>query len=255
MKTFKDLRAQFSNNDAHDYDIMEEEQYAEFLSEGVNDPGIFKAVFMAGGPGSGKSFIAGKTGLTSMGLRVINSDDIFEANLKKAGLEATPENIFTEKGQSIRATSKALTDKKQEISLNGRLGLLVDGTGKEVEKIKYQKAGLERLGYDTMMIFVNTTLETSISRDKARARSVGSKAVTQMWSKVQENIGAFQRLFGRKRFVIVDNTEGKDFNKETMSAYKVATKFIKSKPSNIIAKRWVKAELKRRNITSFKERK
>ena len=52
------------------------------LDEGVNDPAIFKAVFMAGGPGSGKSFIAGKTGLTSMGLRLINSDDVFEAQLE-----------------------------------------------------------------------------------------------------------------------------------------------------------------------------
>ena len=27
------------------------------LSEGVYDPGIFKAFFMAGGPGSGKSYV------------------------------------------------------------------------------------------------------------------------------------------------------------------------------------------------------
>jgi hypothetical protein len=39
------------------------------LQEGVNDPAIFKAVFLAGGPGSGKSFIAGKTGLGSFGFR------------------------------------------------------------------------------------------------------------------------------------------------------------------------------------------
>ena len=52
--------------------------------EGVNDPAIFKAIFLAGGPGSGKSFIVGKTGLTSMGYKVVNSDDAFEASLKKA---------------------------------------------------------------------------------------------------------------------------------------------------------------------------
>ena len=47
--------------------------FIHFLEEGVNDPAIFKAVFMAGGPGSGKSFIAGKTGLISQGLVLINS--------------------------------------------------------------------------------------------------------------------------------------------------------------------------------------
>ena len=61
--------------------------FKTFLDEGVNDPAIFKAIFLAGGPGSGKSFIVGKTGLTSMGYKVVNSDDAFEAAMKKAGME------------------------------------------------------------------------------------------------------------------------------------------------------------------------
>ena len=223
-----------------------------FLKEGINDPGIFKAVFMAGGPGSGKSFISGKTGLTSMGLRVINSDDVFEANLKKVGMDATPENIWTDKGQAIRVSSKALTDKKQEISLEGRLGLLIDGTGKDVAKIKVQRAGLERLGYDTMMIFVNTTLDTSVSRDKMRDRTVGEKGVTKMWSEVQNNIGAFQRMFGAKRFIVVDNTEGKDFKKETLVAYRLASKFVNAAPESHIAKKWIESEKKSRGIKTLK---
>tara|TARA_Y100000996_G_C22553451_1_gene654638 strand:- start:1668 stop:2378 length:711 start_codon:yes stop_codon:yes gene_type:complete len=224
------------------------------LQEGINDPGIFKAVFMAGGPGSGKSFIGGKTGLTSMGLRVINSDDIFEASLKKAGMKATPENIWSDKGQTIRASAKTLTGKKQDIALEGRLGLLIDGTGKDVAKIKGQRATLERMGYDTMMIFVNTTLETSVSRDKLRDRSVGREKVTNMWAAVQENIGAFQRMFGANKFVIVDNTEGKDFNKETMAAYRMATKFIRSEPQNYIAQKWMESERQKRGIKKVHKR-
>ena len=223
-----------------------------FLKEGINDPGIFKAVFMAGGPGSGKSFISGKTGLTSMGLRVINSDDVFEAQLKKAGMKATTDNIWSDKGQAIRVSSKALTDKKQEISLDGRLGLLIDGTGKDVAKIQVQRAALERLGYDTMMIFVNTTLDTSISRDEKRDRTVGEKGVTKMWSEVQNNIGAFQRMFGAKRFIIVDNTEGKDFKKETLVAYRLASKFINAAPESHIAKKWIESEKKNRGIKTLK---
>ena len=30
----------------------------DLLTEGVHDDGIFKAVFLAGGPGSGKSYVA-----------------------------------------------------------------------------------------------------------------------------------------------------------------------------------------------------
>ena len=37
----------------------------DILTEGVYDPGIFKAVFTAGGPGSGKSFAAAITFMVS----------------------------------------------------------------------------------------------------------------------------------------------------------------------------------------------
>ena len=59
--------------------------FSSFLYEGINDPSIFKAVFLAGGPGSGKSFIVGRTALTALGFRIINSDDAFENAMKKAG--------------------------------------------------------------------------------------------------------------------------------------------------------------------------
>ena len=49
------------------------------VEEGVNDPYIFKAVFLAGGPGSGKSFINNKLMKQFGGMRTINSDNAFEA--------------------------------------------------------------------------------------------------------------------------------------------------------------------------------
>ena len=41
--------------------------FKTFVDEGPNDPAIFKAIFLAGGPGSGKSFIVGKTALPALG--------------------------------------------------------------------------------------------------------------------------------------------------------------------------------------------
>ena len=64
------------------------------IMEGVNDPAIFKAVFLAGGPGSGKSFIVGKTSLKALGFRLINSDDAFEKGLKKAGIKFVSKDLF-----------------------------------------------------------------------------------------------------------------------------------------------------------------
>jgi len=222
--------------------------FKTFLDEGVNDPAIFKAIFLAGGPGSGKSFIVGKTGLTSMGYKVVNSDDAFEAAMKKAGMEMDPENIFSVKGQEIRGKAKALTGKRQARYIEGRLGLVIDGTGKDPDKIVTQARQLIKLGYDVAMVFVNTDLETAIKRDAARKRTIGEVEATKYWKEVQRNIGRYQQLFGKNNFLVVDNSEGKDYQAETLRAYRDATKFTNRAPDNPKAQKWIadeKAKAKR----------
>jgi shikimate kinase len=217
-------------------------KFKKFMTEGVDDPAIFKAVFLAGGPGSGKSFIVGKTGLPALGLKVVNSDDAYEAAMKKAGMEMSPDNIFSVQGQDIRGKAKALTGKKQARYLMGRLGVVVDGTGKEFDKVKKQAQAMKALGYDVAMIFVNTDLQTAIDRDAQRARTIGEKEVTNYWNEVQRNIGAFQTFFGKKDMLIVDNSNGKDYQKETLRAYKDVRKFLDKPPENAKAKKWIKKE-------------
>ena len=223
-------------------------KFSQYLDEGVNDPAIFKAVFLAGGPGSGKSFIVGKTGLTSMGYRVSNSDDAFEAGLKKAGLEMNPENIFSVKGQELRGKATAITGTRQAMYIKGRLGLVIDGTGKNMDKMKQQAKDLKKLGYDVAMVFVNTDLETAMTRNRNRARKLPDDMVKSYWQEIQNNIGAFQALFGKKNFLVVDNSDGKDYNKETLRAYKDVRKFTERAPENRTAIKWIKSEKKKRNI-------
>ena len=219
------------------------------MTEGVDDPAIFKAVFLAGGPGSGKSFIVGKTGLPALGLKVINSDDAYEAAMKKAGMEMSSDNIFSVKGQEIRGRAKALTGKKQSRYLKGRLGVVVDGTGKDFEKVKKQAQAMKALGYDIAMIFVNTDLDTAIARDKARDRTIGEVEVTNYWKTVQRNIGAFQTFFGKPNMLIVDNSDGKDYQKETLRAYKDVKKFLDKPLENAKAKNWIKKEREKKKRT------
>ena len=220
--------------------------FKTFLNEGVNDPAIFKAVFLAGGPGSGKSFIVGKTGLTSMGYRVSNSDDAFEAGLKKAGLEMSPENIFSIKGQELRGKATAITKTRLEMYIKGRLGLVIDGTGKNLEKMKTQAKDLKKIGYDVAMIFVNTDLETAMARNRARARKLPDDMVKEYWQEIQNNIGAFQTLFGKKNFLVVDNSDGKDWTSETLRAYKDVTRFTEAPIDNAKSKKWIASEKKKK---------
>jgi hypothetical protein len=212
------------------------------LSEGMYDPSIFKAVFLAGGPGSGKSFIVGKTGLTSLGFKVVNSDDAFEKAMKKVGMEPSPQNIESPAGQNLRAKAKKFTGNKQETYVHGRLGLVIDGTGRDAKKIKKQAGDLKKLGYDVAMIFVNTDLETAQRRNLERKRSLDSKRVETAWTDVQKNIGLFQSYFGKKHFTVVDNSDNMDSEKESTRAYREVSKFAKQKPENSIAINWINAE-------------
>lgn len=231
-----------------------EKSFKDFvpLEEGVNDPAIFKAVFLAGGPGSGKSFVVGQSALSSFGLKLVNSDTAFEAALKKAGLTKTPENIFSTKGQSLRDRATLVTKKKQEGYLNGRLGLVIDGTGKDFEKIRQQKIELEKLGYETAMILVNTDLDTAVARDKKRDRTLGKAKVEPMWKSVQNNIGKFQNMFGNQ-FIIVDNTEGANYEGGIMSAFRKIGQWTRRPPSNHLAQRWIRDQKQRRGIKEEKE--
>ena len=212
------------------------------IEEGVNDPAIFKAVFLAGGPGSGKSFIVGKTGLPALGFKVVNSDDAFESAMKKAGMEMDPDNIFSVQGQELRGKAKKLTAAKQAMYIKGRLGLCIDGTGKDTAKLTNQAKELKKLGYDVAMIFVNTDLATAQARNQARARTLPADEVEKYWTTVQKNIGSFQTMFGKQKFTVVDNSEGKDYQKETTRAYREITKFVNAEPDNAVAKKWIKSE-------------
>ena len=216
------------------------------IQEGVYDPNIFKAIFLAGGPGSGKSYVVRRT-TGGLGMKIVNSDDIYEKMLKDAGMDTTPEDIFSDKGQEIRAKAKGVTKRMQGNFLEGRLGLIIDGTGKDYDKISGQVAGLKTLGYECYMIFVNTSLETAQERNKQRKRTLAPKAVEAMWNEVQNNIGKFQRLFGGKNFIVVDNNDaGEDVFEKV---WKRCMLLIRKKVANRIAKAWIAKELAKKDRT------
>ena len=210
------------------------------LQEGVYDPNIFKAIFLAGGPGSGKSYVVRRT-TGGLGMKIVNSDDIYEKMLKDAGLDTTPEDIYSDEVQEIRVKAKGVTKRMQGNFLDGRLGLIIDGTGKDYDKISKQVAGLKSLGYECAMIFVNTSLDTAQERNKMRKRTLPEKQVQVMWNEVQQNIGKFQRLFGGSSMIIVDNNDaGEDVFEKV---WKRIAMLIRKKVSNPIAKRWISQEL------------
>ena len=174
----------------------------DLLLESVFDKSILKCVFMAGGPGSGKSYVAQELfGIptkiavsTSYDMKLVNSDTEYEHLLKKYGFEtagwetldidqwpdevlmiATGEdskgNKLDPKDISIRDKAKGLTKKRLKGYTEGRLGVIIDGTGHNYGKIAKQKKNMEKMGYDTYMVAVNTSLDVAKKRNKDRKRA------------------------------------------------------------------------------------
>ena len=225
--------------------------YTELL-EGVYDPNIFKAFFMAGGPGSGKSFAVQKgigqaqkgVKVTAQGLKVVNSDDVFEKYLRDAQLNFKMDANQGKQRDALRTRAKVVTKKRQDNYIEGRLGMVIDGTGKDYGKITTDASGLKQLGYDVHMIFVNTSLDVALERNRQRPRSVPEDIVKKAWNQVQTNIGSFQRYFGNKNFIIVDNNNASDDVFDMVGTQ--VRKMLSRKVNNPIAQNWIDTELARK---------
>ena len=229
------------------------------VEEGVNDPHIFKAVFLAGGPGSGKSFVANKM-LKGTGLKTVNSDEIFEFLMNKHGLDMSDPDVIAsdivqdpDPKKGLRAKAKDMTDTRMKGKdgdggyLRGRLGLIIDGTGKDVNKVSKTNEELKALGYETMMLFVNTSEEVAQERNAKRARSLPTKMVKDMWNTVQQNLMKFQQVFGASNFYVVDNSGGledPDRKENFLEVTRAIDKFLMKAPSSRFAKQWIASQQK-----------
>ena len=211
----------------------------EELAEGVYDPNIFKAIFLAGGPGSGKSYVAGRT-IAGRGLKTVNSDNQFELLLKKANLSLQMPEKDADLRAPIRDRAKAMTAKQKANYIEGRLGLVIDGTARDYKALTDQAKELQQLGYDTYMIFVNKSLDVELKRNAARPRKVPENILTNSWKSVQSNIGKFS-LFFKKGFVIVDNNNANEDIFREVS--KRVSALLRQKVQNGRAKLWVQQQL------------
>ena len=212
------------------------------LQEGVYDPNILKAFFLAGGPGSGKSYVVKRT-TGGLGMKILNSDDHFERLLKQAGLDAKMPPEEKQPRDVARDRAKEMTKKQRENYLFGRLGLIIDGTGKNYDKLAYQARELEGLGYDTHMIFVNTSLDVALQRNKERDRSIPEPDAVTMWNAVQRNIGKFSNFF-KGNFIIIDNN---DKDEDVMQqVFKRVRALATRKVKNRRGLQWIRGELEKK---------
>jgi len=238
--------------------------FKQNLLEGVYDPGIFKAFYLAGGAGSGKSYAAekatgsaagkfewgatkdkkpkpGKTG--PYGLKVVNSDEQLEFGLMKAKMHTDMtkySDAETMEKERIRKKGKKITKKREQLWINGRLGLIIDGTAKNPTKLSVTKQDLEAVGYSTYMIFVNTSLDVALQNNAGRSRRLKDEVVRATWDEVQLVKDQLANLFPGRFVEIVNNRAGEDVFRKS---FVEIGKLIKRPPSSPLAKAWIAHEL------------
>ena len=126
--------------------------------------------------------------------------------------------------------------------------MVIDGTGRDYDKIKNQVASLRQLGYDCYMVFVNTSLDVALERNRKRERSVPEYITRKSWQGVQSNIGRFQNLFGMSNMIIVDNSkDDRELTTIVMAKVdKAVRRLLGNKIQSYTAKRWMAQERKLR---------
>ena len=239
--------------------------FEQQLDEGVHDKSIFKAVFLSGGPGSGKDYVLDNT-LAGHGLTELNSDKAFEYLMDKENLDMKMPAKEQGKRDLVRGRAKNVTELRQRLALSGRNGLIINGTGDDLEKIKKIKEKLEEIGYATSMVAVNTRDEVSqqrnIERGQRGGRTVPENIRKEKWDAVQKNRTEFAKLFGQN-YIEFDNSEDlrsadpevvKAKKEEMMEVFKKVKEFTSKQPDHEQAQQWMATELNKKDTTKPNEK-
>jgi|688.fasta_scaffold00131_6 predicted kinase len=154
----------------------------ELLNEGINDKGIFKALFLGGIPASGKSTIVNQIRrVTGVMPKVLNYDQFYEYLSKKHDIPiSTKEQIDQPEAKGIRRRAKHLTTAQLKLYLAGMLPIIVDTTASDVAQLVERMSVMREHGYDLMMIYKKIDLEQSLERAKTRDRYVSDDHIRKM---------------------------------------------------------------------------
>jgi len=226
---------------------MQQDLQEDVLEEGVYDQGIFKAVFLMGGPGSGKTTVVKSLSLHTMGLKMINSDMHFERMMKTANMsmkmtkdgsgEVNPER------DGMRAKAKQIAGKQMDMYIPNRLGLVFDTTSAKASKIQAYKSQLDALGYESKMVFVKTSLELALKLNDYRARTVPVEVLKMEHKAVEENAKIFKRMFKSNMMEIENNDTVASLKRTADGHFGSISAWAKKFPTNKAATSWKAREL------------
>ena len=235
----------------------------ENLEEGIYDPARHTAVFLAGGPGSGKDFVLQRA-VAGHGHTELNSDRAFEHLMGKRGLDKKMPDYEEPQRNLARGRAKEIYGEKERLAIGNRQGLVINGTADDPQKIGRMKKRLEGLGYKTMMVFVNASNEVSRARNIQRGveggREVPENIRQEKWNRSQQAHPVYQEMFGND-YVAVDNSDdyrrvGKkrkqEIDDQHTTIYNKVGQFSATPSDHPAAVEWEQREAQKRGITDYR---
>jgi len=183
------------------------------IIEGRFDPYTNRAIFFAGGAGSGKTFIARKLASVFYGLKQVNPDAALKMMMRRKGLDLKMPDREEPQREPLRQYSKQVAGKQQRTYQQEGLGMIIDTTGRSYTMIADMKQELEDADYETAMIFVDADIATQLKRNTTRERQVPEKVIKNNYYTIKQNQGKYEQLFG-DQFFYINNSQSAQANIE-----------------------------------------
>lgn len=204
-------------SDKHVKELMHDVRKGMGMNESI-DRGMFKALFITGGPGSGKDVVI-REGVASEKIVEMNFNQVVD----------TLNSIHSRAMKSMNPLVDAVVSRKP---------LIINGPAEQFENIKSIKEHLESFGYDTLMIFVDTTNEESRNRNSNHKRMMVESIRQEKWKSAQENKKHFVNMF--ENYLWFDNTGSIQEKEEDINdIYNIVKNFLDYKPTNESAITWM----------------
>lgn len=157
--------------------------------------------------------------------RIVNTDKFFT-------LFKDQWNMWDKIGERVKIVNR----RQLALYINSVLPMFIDGTGSSTSLVLRRRGILESYGYDVGMVFVNTSLETSLERASKRERKVDPEFIKSAYEQINKAKSFYRSKFST--WMEIDNDKGKLNDSVVLHAFKVTKSFFSSKIINPIGKEY-----------------